>query len=899
MNTPPGDDWRRISAALDELLDLSAEARQQRLAELHRQDPAWAAELAGWLARHEALADSGFLEGTALPTGGLQAGDVLGAYTLERLLGEGGMGSVWLAHRSDGRYDGQVAIKRLKVGALSAAERNRFEREGRILARLSHPHIARLLDAGVAADGQPYLVLERVEGLPIDQWCRRRGLGVDELLRLFLQVLDAVAHAHGRLILHRDLKPSNVLVTEAGEVKLLDFGIARLMSEDSHSDGALTQQAGRAYTLDYAAPEQIEGGDMSAATDVHALGVLLFLLLSGRHPWRDDVDDAPATGRTLRTLQAVLGREAGRVSAAAARGPWPQRARALRGDLDLIVAQTLRKRPAERYANATELADDLQRHLEQLPIAARRHHRWHAGWRFVQRHRYGVSAAALAAVGLAVGLGLALAGQHEASRQQARAEDLIEFLLGDLPPRLRPVGRLDVLDAVGEKALAHYADQRTGPLDDAALGRRARALHLIGEIAQQRGQLERSAQVFAQAAAHTAELLSREPDQPQRLFDHAQSEFWVGQMARQQGRHDVAARAYGDYLRLASRLVALAPQQADWQAELAYAHQALGVLAIDRHLYAQAEQTLKRALDVWAPLAARQPALALEQATTLGWLAEARELAGDLASATATQQAKQQALARAPAAGQDLPLQLDQSVTLHEQARLLLALGQVAPAQARLDQALALTDRLVRHEPDNLGWLAEATASALLQAELHLARGQPDAAQQALNQAAPGLERLLQARPDRLSWQLRLRGKAGWLQARIALLPGAPAAARLAARLALQQHLAELGRHLGDGRQLSHDQQQWLAAEALVLGDLHQAEGRTAAARGLWRAAARQAGLPGVRQDRLAQALEAQALLRLGQAQDVAARVEALGTSAFRHPLWLAGLPAALPGLGD
>ena len=209
----------------------------------------------------------------------------MGAYTLERPLGAGGMGAVWLGRRSDGRFDGRVAIKLLNLALLDERGQARFRREGTVLARLSHPNIARLLDAGVSASGQPYLVLEYVDGQPIDVFADARCLGVHDRVRVMLDVLDAVGHAHGHLIVHRDLKPSNILVSTDGTVKLLDFGIATLLASDGGEPLDAFTRDGRALTPDFAAPEQIRGEPISVGSDIYSLGVLLYLLVCGRRPY--------------------------------------------------------------------------------------------------------------------------------------------------------------------------------------------------------------------------------------------------------------------------------------------------------------------------------------------------------------------------------------------------------------------------------------------------------------------------------------------------------------------------------------------------------------------------------------------------------------------------------------
>jgi len=225
--------WQIVSPLLDVLLDLSADEREQRLARLRAEDPGLAAEVELMLAELRTADDARLL--VLIPEElrrATLAGQTLGAYTLEAPLGQGGMGSVWLARRSDGRFEAKVAIKFLNAALIGRAGEARFRREGSILARLTHPNIARLIDAGVSPNGQPYLVLELVEGKPIDQYCDDAKLDVDARLRLLLDVLDAVAHAHANLIVHRDLKPSNVLVTSAGQAKLLDFGIAKLLADE-------------------------------------------------------------------------------------------------------------------------------------------------------------------------------------------------------------------------------------------------------------------------------------------------------------------------------------------------------------------------------------------------------------------------------------------------------------------------------------------------------------------------------------------------------------------------------------------------------------------------------------------------------------------------------------------
>jgi eukaryotic-like serine/threonine-protein kinase len=268
--------WSSAQSLLDELLEAEERQREQRLAQIRVSDAELADRLSEWLSLNERLEAADFLGRLpAFPEcrheqadRGL-SGRMVGPWRLLRPLGRGGMGTVWLAQRSDGHHTGCAAIKFPRLAVLAASGEERFRREGHILARLVHPHIARLIDAGVAEDHQPYLVLEHVEGEPIDLWCDERRLGVESRVRLFLDVLAAVAHAHGNLVLHRDLKPGNILVDAKGNVKLLDFGVAKLIDAASPAEPtALTRDAGSMLTPAYAAPEQLRGEALTMATDV-------------------------------------------------------------------------------------------------------------------------------------------------------------------------------------------------------------------------------------------------------------------------------------------------------------------------------------------------------------------------------------------------------------------------------------------------------------------------------------------------------------------------------------------------------------------------------------------------------------------------------------------------------
>ena len=439
--------WQRASPHLDRVLDLPPSECDAYLIALDAEDSQVAADVDALLAEHRQLTAEGFLASPAMvhrPEPEL-AGVTVGAYTLVSPIGHGGMGSVWLAERSDGRFSGRAAVKLLNAALVGRSAEKRFKREGTILARLTHPHIARLIDAGVSSTGQPYLVLELIDGRHIDRYCDEKRLGIEDRIRLFLDVQAAVVHAHANLIVHRDLKPSNILVTADGTVKLLDFGIAKLLEDDSRDpDGTmLTREGDLALTPKYASPEQVTGGPITTATDVYALGLVLFELLSGRHPTGGDARTpaefvkAIVERDPLRLSDAaVVGDNQDEVVArAATRGTTPDRLRrALQGDLDTILAKALKTTAAERYASVTEFADDLRRFVEHLPIAARGDALGYRAAKFIRRHQRLLAAAAIVVtliVALVVFYTARLSSERDRARlEAARSSKVSELLIG-------------------------------------------------------------------------------------------------------------------------------------------------------------------------------------------------------------------------------------------------------------------------------------------------------------------------------------------------------------------------------------------------------------------------------------------------------------------------------------
>jgi serine/threonine-protein kinase len=449
-------------------------------------------------------------------------GATVGPFRLVRLLGAGGMGEVWLGERENADFQQNVAVKLLSMGRNEAALGPRFLQERRILARLTHPHIARLLDGGVTADGQPWLAMELVEGLTLTQHCAAKRLGVEERLGLFLDACDAVQFAHRNLVIHRDLKPSNILVGPRGEVKLLDFGIAKLLEGDDDASPALTSTGEQPMTPQYAAPEQIQGGIATTATDVWALGVILHELLTGAHPFegqknRHDIERA--------ILDETPSRPSSRANAIEPIG-WPETTspwflrRRLQGDLDAIVLKALRRKPEDRYPSAEALAADVRHHLSGHPVAARGDAASYLLRSFVRRHRVVVASTLLALGTLLAGLIGTLWQAHRAKEEARRAEQTQDFLIsmiagfdpyqrGSEPTQQAILtdaeARVDTLDAppevkarllhvfaqtwcnLGKMERAKGAAQRALTMERAALGPRnievAKTLLVLGKVA--------------------------------------------------------------------------------------------------------------------------------------------------------------------------------------------------------------------------------------------------------------------------------------------------------------------------------------------------------------------------------------------------------------------------------
>jgi eukaryotic-like serine/threonine-protein kinase len=605
-------DWARVDAVFSALLDLPPAARDTAVAEHCGGDETLLAAVRRLLDAERRSAGAFDAAVTSIqrlaehavedddpqapPPGILEQ---IGPWQLTERLGAGGMSVVWKAERNDGQFQQTVAIKLLRRWIENHDTVQRFRAERRILAGLEHPNLARLLDGGVVGEGWPYFVMEYVDGLPITDYCDHHRLDVDARLALFRQVLDVVQYAHRRLVVHRDLKPSNILVTPEGRVKLLDFGIAKVLDREAMNatESELTELGGRPMTPAYASPEQVTGEPITTASDVYALGVLLYQLLTGRSPYRASPEqpirlreavlkEIPANP-SARVLEPVG--DADSQALAQRRAATPARlARRLQGDLDVICQAALRKEPERRYATVEQLAADLERHRRRLPVAARAGNWRYLAGRFIRRNAWGVAAGVL--IPLAVFAGLALhverlgaerdraeAAAAQAEREASKARQVSDYLVSlfRAADPAQSAGR----EVTAIELVERGVDEVEALAGDPAL--QAEMFRVLGQVSQALGQYPQAAELLL----HALETLDEAP-RPATL-ERADVLADLGFIHFQLGRLEEAER----YAREA--LAELPPEDALRRAPVLTN---LGIVYIITSRYAEAERMLGDAI---------------------------------------------------------------------------------------------------------------------------------------------------------------------------------------------------------------------------------------------------------------------------------------------------------------
>ena len=654
--------WRQVKAVLDGALEKGAERRAAFLAAACGDDQELREEVESLLemeAGSEEFLEEPLFGRSGDGAEGLAEGQRAGPYRVIREIGRGGMGAVYLAARADEEYEKRVALKLVAQGTAAEIVR-RFRAERQILARLDHPNIARLLDGGTTEDGRPFFVMEYVEGRPLDQVCA--DLPVEERLALFREVCAAVHFAHQNLVVHRDLKPGNVLVTPEGTLKLLDFGIAKIL-DPQRTDPSLTELGLRPMTLLYASPEQVRSEAVTTASDVYSLGVLLHVLLAGRPPYhaaaedRRDLERAILAGETTRPSEAVEGRE---------------EARRLAGDLDTIVARALDLDPGRRYASAEQLAADVQRHLDGLPVLARKDTPGYRWGKFVRRHKAGVAAAAaglLLVLGFSVTVTVLL---RRAERERDRAGAVSEFL-EDLftnpdPSRSRgeEVTAREVLDE-GRKRIA--GDLEAEPETRAAL------METMGRVYRRLDLPEPARELLTEALRVRRENLGQDGLE---VADTLQN---LALVLRDLDQDEEAERLLREALEIRRRRGATeTPEYAKALNDTAGLLQARGELKEAEALYEEVLALKRRLLGPEDE----------DVATGLNNLAGARRDRGDLAGAEALFR-EVLALRRKLLGGEPHP---DVAVSLNNLASIVEERGKLAEAEKLYREALAMRRKL-------------------------------------------------------------------------------------------------------------------------------------------------------------------------------------------------------------
>lgn len=736
------DNWQRVHAVLQDALERSPSERAAYLDEACQGDPGLRSEVESLLdsavarGRFDRLAEGfGVMDDETVP-------DHVGPYRIRREVGRGGMGVVYLGERGDDHLGRPVALKVFHRGDRHADLTERFLAEREILSRLDHPNIARLFSGGVTDDGRPYFAMEYVEGRPITDHCDVHRLDIDSRLRLFVDVGAAVQHAHRHLVVHRDIKPSNILVTEDGHVKLLDFGIAKLLDDSALlGDVPLTRSAVRLMTPEYASPEQVRGEAITTATDVYQLGVLLYELLTGRRPYRlpkrlVHVVEQAICEQPPERPSAVLTRDAGPdggVSGAAwdasrARGTTAERLRRrLAGDLDTIVLMAMRKEPERRYGSVAALVDDLKRHLDGLPVGARPDTLGYRAAKFVRRHRIGVSTAAAVGV-LVVGFGVTLAAQAgRIARESARAERVTEFLVElfeNADPDASTNGLPTVRDVLDDGVLRIRYDLHQQPLV------RASVLDAMGRAYMGLGLAEEARPLLEEALDLRRERLG--PDHPDVLL----SRWGLARIAsdRAQGPEDRDAAR----VRLEEVLNGLQRHYGERHLLVAEAHSDLGLTLQLAGAYEEARAQYDSALATLGildgPDAREQQAVTM---SNLGWLAQAR---GDLAAADSLFQVVLE-LRRGLYPGDHPRL----ANSLRSLADIRNRRGDAAGAEPLIREALAMLERIYP-EPHPL------RANALLGlANVMQSRGDPVAADSAYRASLDVLRDVLPGDDERVA----------------------------------------------------------------------------------------------------------------------------------------------------
>jgi serine/threonine protein kinase len=727
--------WTRVKDLFQAAVDRPPDARGPFLDEACENDAELRSEVESLLASHE---EAGRFLSEPAPLGrdpeAASSGTAptrVGPYRVLEVIAQGGMGTVYRAARDDDAFQKTVALKLVRGGAASTEYAlRRFRQERQILARLQHANIATILDGGATEGGQPYLVMEHVDGRPITTYCDEQGLGTRDRLALFVQVCAAVQYAHQNLVVHRDIKPDNVLVTNDGAPKLLDFGIAKLLAAGVDPDAAPTATMLPALTPQYASPEHVRGEPVTTVSDVYSLGVLLYELLTGSRPYAVKAESMEEI------VRAVCESEPPPPSRAARTNPT---ASELKGDLDTIVQRALRKEPDRRYASARELAEDIRRYLDGRPVLAQPDNLGYRARKFVRRHRVGVSAAALVLASLVFGLISTERQRRIAESERARAERrfadvrrLANSLLFELEESIRDLpGSTPARQLVVRRALEYLdslAQEATG--DPALQAELATAYKKVGDVqgnpfGANLGDTAGAVKSYRMEVAIRESLGSNPETGRQAALDLAAAYRRLGLLEDEAGETKAGMAHVEQALHLGDRLMAEDPSDGKARRQLAHAHDGAGLLALKTGDHSKAEEHQRRALAIWEMEVKERP----EDPEALrglhlihGDLARTLRVTGRLPEATEHyRRGLETAQKRLRLSPHDPVARRDESNGHTNLAVALYAARELDEAALHIAKSLAFDEEMLRADPKNsqvhrdlswdLGFLAELASA--------------------------------------------------------------------------------------------------------------------------------------------------------------------------------------------
>ncbi|MHB8216257.1 MAG: protein kinase domain-containing protein [Candidatus Sulfotelmatobacter sp.] len=724
--------WQQVKAILHEALQIPAGQRASFLDSACNGDQVLRQEIESLLLE-ESAGTEGFLRSLDLTLEDARHGNAswagrrIGSYEIIGIIGEGGMGSVYRAARADELYQKQVAIKIVKLGLDTPFALVRFRAERQILANLEHPNIARLLDGGTTEDGLPYVVMELVEGQPIDQYCETHRLSIDDRLRLFRNVCLAVQYAHQHLVVHRDLKPGNILVTADGTPKLLDFGIAKILDADFFSSGAeQTVSLMRMLTPEFASPEQVRGDTVTTASDVYSLGVILFGLLTGRSPYEFDGRSADAI------VRAICETESPKPSTAARRKSATGNAqpaagekqiftgdssaglsKRLRGDLDNIVSMALRKDPHRRYASTEQFAEDIRRHLENLPVTARTDTVGYRASKFLVRHRVGSVATTATLILLIAALLITLRQASIARRRFNDVRTLANSMVFDIHDAIQDLpGSTPARKLIVQKGLQYLDNLAQESNNDPSLQRElAAAYDRIGDVQglpfwANLGDTAGALQSYKKALGIRQQLAQSKPRDLSALRDLATGYEKMDSILESMGKDQEALNAGYQALAIREKLVATEPRSPVAQHDLASCHNIIASALWDLGDLKGALQHYKDALDGYKSLASAHPESGEYRrmaAVIANKIASVYMNLGD--SQTSVEFGRQAVTALDALASADAMNTMLQRNIATAKSTLgfgLIGEGDTREARTQLLQAAAIDERLSAKDPENV-----------------------------------------------------------------------------------------------------------------------------------------------------------------------------------------------------